>query len=1382
MKARRSLQELIQDAGITPVLVRQPCLPAPSQPANIASEEDHTQARNLLVDQRRNNPDYRDPGKQLKYIFRTSKEKGKLQDTERWEFSQEELDQALSAVIDKPATSSGLVQAFLNLGAKVNFIEPEDEKKNKGLKKAGAAARRRSTVLQRAATLRRADSVSLLAGSGADQVALDEALNAALAANDYSCIQELLRHGADCNRFPNALADAVRSNNQNLIRLLLRAPKAFRPEIISSCLPAAVQQKSEPVISLLIGYGADPNFNGASALNMALTAREYRLAIALVAGPIPLTVFSIQGCLEPVLRMPTAQELHHFLQLLFCCGLPPDSPGLSGILLTASKRNDTPLALLMIHYGVSTALNEAECLRNAIANSNWALANAILETPISPAHASAALAVLPADTSKSDRSRFINTLVQKGASGPPLGRWLILAVDEGDSLLTDILVDAGAPLDFGDYRAIYAAVARKDIRTLQKLLSVRPPPSALAKVFPLLRQGYSSSERLETARILLEHGAQGVEIDTALVDAIADTSSSRDLALIEELVRHKADVNYDDGKAISLATRQADIPILQLLLKSKPYSHTTSAALPLTFESTGSRHSTTLQMIDLLLANGKEERPVLQAFQIAVNGGPQNLDIINRLLGTDPRLLGPGFQYVIALQDRQKKIPILGVLLNLGVAQEYLDRALVAEVHQALSQNDTAVLQVLLEHRASVNFNDGEALSIAVASGSDELIRILLGGKEIPSKPSITKAFRSLFHDSVAQGNTRARNRLGIATELLLRGVQQSVIDSALRSVLDPANQDHETEAVIGLLLDYRANVNVADGACFVSAARRRDLNIFAKLLAHEPDFNALVPALIRARLDESVIFKAMQLCLDQGCTSEHLEILNRGPFKTPAMVLVLQEYPRSESLVKLFLDHGCNPDVTTLYVLEPAVGEESVTALVWALAQPQKMVSIPVVVALLNAGASPTRSASKSELSPITLAAREGRSGIIQELIRRGADASVRDKWNRSALFYASRTSLTSIVQTLSAHALKDDGSLHEAVRCLQLEVATILIKSGRHNPNFPCRLHNGRNALGELCLNADVTNGAQRTKLRQLISLLLSNGANPKFKTRNEKSAIFLALDNPHSPLDVTDALLETEVWEDVNDERHMYRDAAGLWYSPIKYVELVPSHSRNRYKQELIELLQDKGCEPKYYSENAEQPIGAVGIPVPIKKLADRQKEHQLSLKLAKEQSEHARMLEESTHRDALRRKQEQQDAEMAAAAAAQAQWTTLESQKHEFEMHRVREAERMKRQEKVAWHTLQVEQERNFAAERLQIEDRKASASFAQEARLIKQRKDEIEYRASVERRMLKEKEELYERNVSRQVAVTERMDESAQLHARLRMERPAIEGAPSWGPD
>lgn len=1162
---RRTLQDVIRDVGIHPVSDRQPPLPAPTQPAVNASAEDRALARQLLVEQRVNDPDYRDPGKKLKSVFRSSEKKRKDQDTSQWSFTQDELDRALSAAVEQPATSPGLIQAYLNLGAKVNYVEVTDQK-SKANKKA-ASDRRRSTVLQRAATVRRADTLSLLAASGADQTTLDESLKAALATNNHPCVQELLRHGADLNKNPNALADAIRSNDQNFVRLLLRAPKALRPDIVSSCLPAAVQQKSEPIISLLINHGADPNFDNASALTTSIARCEYRISVLLVAGQnkIPLSQTSLQAAFETVMRMTSAQDMYQFLELLFCCGLPPANPRLGGLLIVASQRNDLRMAEMLIAYGVPTTVNQAECLKDAIVRSHWQLADVIIGTPISPAHASIALDAVPGDAPRSERLHVIRALVAKGGSGRSLERWLVRAVEEGDSDLMDLLLNAGQPLGTGNDRAIQAAVARKSIRSLRSLLASRPSPQSLAEVFPLIRSGYTAAERLETVRLLLRHGAHGAQVDQSLVDAIADTSITRDVALITELVRHGASIDHDDGKAVKLAVSQANVPVLRLLCGAKVSTQSKSASLPLIFDTNQARQPTTFAMLELLLAGGVEEGPATQALEIAVKGGADNLDIIERLIAADARLTSRAFHFAILLSNRSQKEVILKVLLGKGISQETLDQALIAEIQQFKATSEPAIAQILLQHGASINYNGGSAFVAAAATGNSALVKLLLSGRDTPWQPTVTAAFCALFDPAnLGQVNQNVSSPghgyIGVAEQLLQLGVDRNAIDMALSAVLDPENGLDAVESIVNRLLNHKADVNAASGVCFVSAGKRSP-ELFATLLEHQPKFTALLPSLISSGLDEDRLRSLIKVCFSYGCTADDLDSSHPA-----SLILVIQKHPRSEALVKTLLAHGCNPEASLSDAVDSAIGEEAVTALLWALAQPQKRVSSSVITALLQAGASPTRLAPLSEVAPISLAAREGRSDIVEVLLKHGADASARDKWDRSALFYASSLTVTSVVEALAPHALPNDGSIHEAARSLQLEAITSLIKAG-HDPNFPSRHHGGRNALGELCLHANITNNTQRSRTRQVLRLLLDAGANPNFKARNERSAIILALDNTHDPLKITEILLETSIWQHLNDDPNLFRDEKGLLYSPYSYVERVASPARAPQKQQLL-----------------------------------------------------------------------------------------------------------------------------------------------------------------------------------------------------------------------
>ncbi|KAF9698391.1 hypothetical protein EKO04_003625 [Ascochyta lentis] len=508
---RVSLGELIRAAGITPAATRQPCLPAPSQPNSPASEEDRTQARNILIRRRQKNPENKDAV--LKRIFKGSKEKEKALDTTQWDFSQDDLDQALSAVIRNPDSTPGLVSAFLEMGAKVNFVDASDKRKPKS-NTPNASARRRSTVLQQAATLRKTESVKLLAYSGADQVTLNEGLKAALVAKDQACIEELLRYGADLNRFPSALATAVQSNDQNFVRLLLRAPKALRPETISSCLSAAVRQNSESITSLLVMYGADPNFDSAGALNMAIGKEDWKMTLTLVAGPIPLTAQNLQRLLDTVMRLRTCAATLRFLQLLFCCGLPPTSISLPDLLICRVRKNDTLGSAVMINHGVPTTANDAECLRLAIGNQNWVLVDAILDTPIEAQHA--------------------------------------------------------------------------------------------------------------------------------------------------------------------------------------------SAALPLVLDSQGQKHPRTFALLDKLLLHRVEDTVILQTLRIAIEGGPENLDIVQRLLAANSRLLGPAFEYTIALEDASKKKALTEALLNLGIPQEAFDKALTTETQHTTTNKELSTTTVLMRQGASV--------------------------------------------------------------------------------------------------------------------------------------------------------------------------------------------------------------------------------------------------------------------------------------------------------------------------------------------------------------------------------------------------------------------------------------------------------------------------------------------------------------------------------------------------------------------------------------------------------------------------------------------------------------------------------------------------------
>ena len=141
----------------------------------------------------------------------------------------------------------------------------------------------------------------------------------------------------------------------------------------------------------------------------------------------------------------------------------------------------------------------------------------------------------------------VEQLVWTGPSGSPLGRWLTFIVEQDDYPHISLLVGNRVRLKNDDSRAQRSAMTAKDFPKPRPLLEERPFLTTLSGLFLLLRQMNTKTERLEASRLLLTTDTAGNGVDNAL----ADTELTRliDLTLIDVLVRHKASVNFENGKS-----------------------------------------------------------------------------------------------------------------------------------------------------------------------------------------------------------------------------------------------------------------------------------------------------------------------------------------------------------------------------------------------------------------------------------------------------------------------------------------------------------------------------------------------------------------------------------------------------------------------------------------------------------------------------------------------------------------------------------------------------------------------------------------------------------------------------------------------------------------
>jgi hypothetical protein len=276
-----------------------------------------------------------------------------------------------------------------------------------------------------------------------------------------------------------------------------------------------------------------------------------------------------------------------------------------------------------------------------------------------------------------------------------------------------------------------------------------------------------------------------------------------------------------------------------------------------------------------------------------------------------------------------------------------------------------------------------------------------------------------------------------------------------------------------------------------------------------------------------------------------------------------------------------------------------------------------------------------------------------VAKLLKHKAKSSAKDMFDRSALFYASRSGdLESVNALIKAKSPLNDGSIQEAAKELHSDVVAALVK-GKHHPDFPSskEQHEGRTALQELCLTCDSTKGS--TKIEETIQALVGGKANPLEKSRN-KNALFLALDNPN-PVPVTKALLNCAMWEHMASDKNVYIEVdpetgTKYYFSPTMYVSRGFSQGPESENDQLLKLLVDKrGTDRFYAEEGAEQPPDACGMPQAIidaekkrsdreQKLREKQLDHELKLLHEKQAAELKAEIERAKHEEELFRKDE------------------------------------------------------------------------------------------------------------------------------------------------
>ena len=251
-------------------------------------------------------------------------------------------------------------------------------------------------------------------------------------------------------------------------------------------------------------------------------------------------------------------------------------------------------------------------------------------------------------------------------------------------------------------------------------------------------------------------------------------------------------------------------------------------------------------------------------------------------------------------------------------------------------------------------------------------------------------------------------------------------------------------------------------------------------------------------------------------------------------------------------------------------------------------------------------------------------RQDLVKSLLLAGAEVDVQDATGRSPLSMASNIGgelgVMMMGNLLAAGASKNDGSLHNAAKELNLQAMQVLVEHG-HDPDFPSPLHDGRSALSELCLHAadlgEIT--ATREKhMEKAINFLVESGSDVTLQSEG-KSALLLAMESK-DPVTTTKVLLRAYMWKYINKPFNLYTDGK-FTYSPTMYVERVLPDSDHRTALQTL-LRANRGVDT-YYANSGAQPEDARGLPAHLE-LQEQERRARLE-RLRTEQEDHARVLQ-------------------------------------------------------------------------------------------------------------------------------------------------------------
>ncbi len=605
-------------------------------------------------------------------------------------------------------------------------------------------------------------------------------------------VQAVLEHDADVN--------FSRRKSTNLFKRMFGKDQENCPNDI---LRKATESCSDATVALLASKASQPTKD--DALLLAIQRNNASKVRALMAAGADATGLHYE--FQDALRLAREDLVDAFFQ---GTKAPCGSCRTKGLIQAAETGSVRNVQILLAH-GADAEHEEGAALQRAIRAGRADIADAIATCDRKPSPRSLDMAVASGyeiflhDQGK--QFQMLELCLKGGARGFHTDEALARASERGQTMLIQLLIAHGASVDHERGTAVMSAVTNGRTDHLASLVRGNPDRSVLANALKTAVKLSDFGIAKEATTIILQAGIRGDSVAIALVLAVMrflkteESQALQDLSLVRLLLEvGQADVNYDTGKSLQMASAAGSATLLKELLRARPLQESLDAAIPpaMNLQNSGVR----LEVMDMILRAGPSPYALSKALVHSATTGKPGTSLTSMLLkyssvndegGNSLRFAirsvcmeqveilmtgNPSSATVElawieadAVQDIEYQERVYQALLGSGVQDTLKNQSLAAAAGKGPS--GYKICSLLLRNHASPNYQNGACVVSAARALDLRTLQLLANAA------TSTSVFDAAFTAVIRDESWICQIGLEIVHFLLEKGVSGDEIDVA---------------------------------------------------------------------------------------------------------------------------------------------------------------------------------------------------------------------------------------------------------------------------------------------------------------------------------------------------------------------------------------------------------------------------------------------------------------------------------------------------------------------------------------------------------------------------------------------------------------------------